>query len=310
MERLLASTEPAIRHLTRRDLLGEAGLDATTVLDGPIVYGLYAGQRADGGFGEQPYKKWTGAHWRLVSLVELGIPPGEPRALAAAETVLAWLTGGGRLDRLAPPVNGLHRRHASIDGNAVAVCCRLGLARDPRVRDLAAAIVSWQWPDGGWNCTAKPTAHRSSFHETLATTWGLTEYAQATGDRAAAAAVARAAELFLDHRLFRTLATGEPIKSQFTDLHYPPYWHYDVLQALLVLGRAGKAHDRRTADAVAVIRGRQRPDGSWRANRRWWKPPGSATGTPEAIDWGPVADDMATLNALRALRAAGASTPT
>lgn len=308
IERLLSSSEPAIRHLTRRDLLGEQPPDDEAVLGGPLVRALFAGQQPDGGFGVDPYKKWWGAHWRLVSLVELGVPAGEPRAVAAAETVLTWLTGRNRLDRMSPPVNGLYRRHASIEGNALAVCCRLGLAGDPRVRALAEAIVSWQWPDGGWNCTAKPTAHRSSFHESLATMWGLTEYAQVTGDEAADAAVGRTAELFLDHRVFRTLATGEPIKREFTELHYPPYWHYDVLQALLILGRAGRARDARTTDAVELIRGRQRADGGWRANRRWWKPPGATTGTPEAIDWGPAADDMATLNALRALRAAGATT--
>ena len=36
---------------------------------------LLAGQRRDGGFGVHPYRKWTGAHWRLVSLVELEVPP-------------------------------------------------------------------------------------------------------------------------------------------------------------------------------------------------------------------------------------------
>jgi hypothetical protein len=34
------------------------------------------------------YKKWQGAHWRLVSLAELEIPPAEPRALAGANLVL------------------------------------------------------------------------------------------------------------------------------------------------------------------------------------------------------------------------------
>ncbi len=56
---------------------------------------LLAGQQPDGGFGRHPYAKWGGAHWRLVSLVELGVPPGEPRCVAAAATVLAWLTGSG-----------------------------------------------------------------------------------------------------------------------------------------------------------------------------------------------------------------------
>ena len=34
---------------------------------------LLSGQRVDGGFGVHPYTKWTGAHWRLVSMVELGV---------------------------------------------------------------------------------------------------------------------------------------------------------------------------------------------------------------------------------------------
>jgi hypothetical protein len=73
---LLASTEPAIRHLTRRDVLAEPEPeDGAAILKGPKVQALLAGQRPDGGFGVHPYSKWTGAHWRLVSLVELAAPP-------------------------------------------------------------------------------------------------------------------------------------------------------------------------------------------------------------------------------------------
>src|SRR5688572_10462818 len=90
---LLASDEPAVRRMTRRDLLdGEELSDQAEVLEGPIVRRLLSGQQANGGFGGHPYRKWTGAHWRLVSLVELEIPAGEARAIRAAETVLAWLT--------------------------------------------------------------------------------------------------------------------------------------------------------------------------------------------------------------------------
>src|SRR5207249_8333429 len=95
-EWLLKSDEPAIAFLTRRDVLGEhVEPDPEAILAGPIVRGLLDGQQPDGGFGSHPYKKWTGAHWRLVSLVELGVPAGHPPALAAAETVLDWLTGKG-----------------------------------------------------------------------------------------------------------------------------------------------------------------------------------------------------------------------
>jgi hypothetical protein len=81
------------------------------------VTALLPGQRGDGGFGVHPYRKWTGAHWRLVSLVEL----------------------------------------------------------------------------------------------------------------------------FLTHRLFRSLATGQVINRAWLAPRYPPYWHYDILHALLVLSRMGKA---------------------------------------------------------------------
>src|SRR5207237_7890662 len=81
-EWLLQSDEPAIAFLTRRDVLGQpVEPDPEAILAGPIVRALLHGQQPDGGFGSHPYPKWTGAHWRLVSLVELGFPPVRPRSL-------------------------------------------------------------------------------------------------------------------------------------------------------------------------------------------------------------------------------------
>ena len=78
---LLDSDEPGIVFQAKRDLLGEADPpEAAHVLDGPKVRALLAEQQPDGGFGVNVYAKWGGAHWRLVSLVELGVPAGEPAA--------------------------------------------------------------------------------------------------------------------------------------------------------------------------------------------------------------------------------------
>ena len=303
---LLASDEPAIRFLTRRDLLEErADDDAARVLDGALVRGLFEGQDERGGWTADPYRKWAGAHWRLVSLVELGVPPREPRAVAAAETVLDWLTGTSY--RKVPVIEGRARRCGSIEGNALAVACRLGLAADERVRMLATGLMEWQWPDGGWNCDRRPEAHRSSFHETLTPIWGLHEYAAATGDGDAEEAARRGAELLLEHRLFRSLGTGETIKREWLTPHWPPYWHYDVLHALVILARMGLAIDPRTDDALDELRRRRRADGRWRASTRWWNPPGSAR-APEAVDWrqGDAADRLVTLWALTVTNAAAA----
>jgi hypothetical protein len=304
---LLASDEPGIVAQAKRDLLDEpAPPEAGRVLEGPKVRSLLAGQRADGGFGTNVYAKWGGAHWRLVSLVELGVPPGEPRCVAAAETVLDWLTGAGHRDRIRV-VDGLTRRCAAQEGNALAVCCRLGLADDPRVRLLAESLVAWQWPDGGWNCDRKASGYRSSFNESLAPMWGLHEYGKATGETGAREAAGHAAELFLDHRLFRALATGDPIRESFATIHAPPFWHYDFLQALVVLARMGLADDPRAADGLDLLEERRLPDGRWRAGARWWKPPGSKGANVEVVDWGSGPGELPTLHALRVLRAAGRS---
>jgi hypothetical protein len=300
---LLDSSEPAIRLMTRRDVLGQRGSeDAGLVLAGAKVTALLAGQHADGGFGVHPYRKWTGAHWRLISLVELAIPPLEPRAVAAAGQVLAYLARGRRHVVV---MGGLVRRCASVEGNALAACCRLGLAADPRVRSLAEALITWQWPDGGWNCDGAATGRRSSFHESLAPALGLHEYGQAADEPTATDAAGRTAELFLEHRLFRSLTTGQVINRTWLAPHYPPYWHYDILQALLVLSRMGRARDPRAGDALDELERRRLPDGRWRPGGCWWKPPASAA-TPEVVDWGRSGpNEMITLNALRILRAAG-----
>ncbi|MGH2418687.1 MAG: hypothetical protein ACRDFY_10175 [Candidatus Limnocylindria bacterium] len=306
---LLAAKEPAIRRLVRRDLLGEAApADEKRLLAGPLVQALLDGQEPDGGFGVNVYSKWTGAHWRLVSLVELGVPAGEPRAVAAAQTVLAWLTGTSHR-RNVPVIEGLARRCGSQEGNALAVASRLGMAGDRRVALLASSLVEWQWPDGGWNCDRRPQAHRSSFNESLPPIWGLHEYAVATGDRDAATAARRGAELLLEHRLYRALATGEPIHDEWLTPHWPPYWHYDVLQALVVLARMGLGADPRTADAREALQRRRHANGQWRASSRWWKLPGSRS-YPEAVDWriDDSADRMVTLRALTVLRAGGLTT--
>jgi hypothetical protein len=299
---LLRSDEPAVRYLTRRDVLGEdVQPDDTEILRGPKVQALLSEQRP-----VHPYRKWYGAHWRLVSLVELAVPADEPRALAALESVLAWLTADTHRRHI-KSIRGLTRRCASQEGIALAVAARLGRAGDPRVELLARSLVEWQWPDGGWNCDVDATGYRSSFHESLTPMWGLVEYGQSTGSDWALRAAARTAELFLEHRVFRRLGTGEVIDRRWLSLHYPPYWHYDVLASLLLLGRAGKAADTRTSDAVDHIRMRQHPDGRWSPGGYWWSAPGTKSGPPDVVDWGRSSpNEMITLNALRALASADA----
>ena len=102
---------------------------------------------------------------------------------------------------------------------------------------------------------------------------GLHEYWLATGDTAAREAAIRTAELFLEHRLFRALAAGDPIRESFVTVHSPPFWHYDFFQALVVLARmyarttrarptastSSRSDSSRTASGAPAADGGRRP---------------------------------------------------
>ena len=170
--------------------------------------------------------------WTLLLLVALGLPEGHPAARRPLERLL---------DRFIP----LDRE---VDGAALLKrvdLCHLGfwlglgahfLEDDPRLPPLAEAVLSAQYEDGGWNCQLRnyPNRRHSSFH----TTFNVLENARPAAakglvsERAFHEAEARAVELMLAHRLYRSDRTGEVISERFTHLTYPWHWHYTVLRGL------------------------------------------------------------------------------
>jgi hypothetical protein len=246
-----------------------------------MIAGLLAGQGQDGGFGVHPYSKWMGSHWRLVSLVELGVPSTSRVARAAANDVLGWIAAPSPRNVIA----GRERRHASMEGNALAVCCRLGMARDARVRHLVDVLLRSQWPDGGWNCDRKPQARHSSFHESLAPIWGLVEHHRATGHPESLQSARRAAELLLAHKLFRSRTSGDLIDPEWLHIHWPHYWHYDFFHGLRAVARVGLLGDARADEGLERLRSLRRPDGSWKVSgRKYWRLRGASN--VEVVDWG------------------------
>ena len=310
-EWLLAAEEPVIRYRARTWLLDQrethpaVRADRAAIPDGPIVATLleFPGPRVN------PYSKWSGVHWRLVSLADFELPADrrETRAILdeALERELRWIADPRRLDAI-PKVDGLYRSDASMEGNAVYAASRFGHAGDERVRRLVERLLAWQWPDGGWNCDRAASGYRSSFHETWETAMGLAAYHDATGDADAMAAALRTAELLLGHRLVRVLGSDKPIHSSFTGLHWPAYWHYDILAGLRVLHATDTLDDPRAADALALLASKQRPDGRFQPNGSWWRSAPGGSGPVDVIDWGKGRpSEVLTLHALRVLSAAG-----
>ena len=308
---LLASDEPAIRYRARTWLLGKPETDAAVRADRrAIPEGGIVSRLLD--FPEPkltPYRKWFGLHWRLVSLADFELPVDSADLQATIDAgidrELDWIANPRHLDSIRK-IRGLYRSDASMEGNGLYSASRFGNAGDERARRLVDRLLEWQWPDGGWNCDRAAGGYRSSFHESWATALGLAAYHDSTGDADALAAARRTAELLLAHRLFRSLSTGKPIHSSFVALHWPGYWHYDVLAGLRVLHATETLTDPRATDALDLLESKRRPDGRFETTAAWWQAGRHVTSPVDVVDWGRGRpSEVLTLHALRVLKAVG-----
>lgn len=314
---LLSSQEPSIRYLARRDVLGEDPTspalrrDRDEIARSARVEALLTGhaRRRPG-----TYSKWQGAHWVALALAELGHPGGDERVTALLDEVLDHWTAPRYLrdvevgprampKHAVPIIAGKARRCGSQHGAALLVAIRLGAAGDERAAAIVGRLGEWQWPDGGWNCDRRPQARMSSVNETLLPLRGLAAHGGPE-----AAAVIRAREFFLDRDVAFRRTTGEPINRDVMRVHYPVYWHYDVLAGLRALAESGGVDDERCHRALDFIESRRRPDGLWSADARYYRVSDKGSNI-ELVDWGPVGakrpNAWVTLQALVVLRAAG-----
>jgi hypothetical protein len=162
---------------------------------------------------------------------------------------------------------------------------RLGLG-DERSAQLVERLVHWQWPDGGWNCDRSPDASCSSLYETLLPMRGLGAYARAHDDEVARAAARRATEVLLERRAVFHRSDGRLIDDEWTKLHYPLYWYYDVLGALKGLVEAGRIEDERCRDGLDLLESLRLPDGGWAAQARYYRGAGERKTHFDHVAWG------------------------
>jgi hypothetical protein len=319
VEKLLRSEEPSIRLRTRTEVLGESS-DSSAVIRGRTDVKqservrLLLSERKRGVLPYHPYSKWCGAHWVLSVLADLGYPKRDASLIPLREQVYSWLLSKEHLSYIpghelyAGPVvktRGLVRAHASMEGNAVFYLNALGLA-DDRTRVLADHLVQWQWPDGGWNCDKRLAAHTSSFHESLLPLRGLAQQSRARGG-SYRGVVNRAAEYFLERRLFKRKRDGRVISERFIQLHHPAYWHYDILMGLRVMKEAGFIHDERCADPISLLESKRLEDGGFPAEGTHYRSGKPGTSGRSLVSWGGVSrskmNEFVTCDALGVLTA-------
>jgi len=294
----------------------------------PRVAALLAGRGADGRLlrGRHIYAKWQGAHWAMATLADLGYPPGDRTLLPIRDQLLDVWLGSHFYEEFecatkagayaghhtgVPVMRGRYRRCGSQQGNALYSIVTLGLA-DKRTEELAERLLHWQWPDGGWNCDKDPSADSSSFMETLTPMRGLVAFARHSKNAAAGKAVKRAAEVFLERQLFKRRSTGATIRGEILQLHYPLYWHYDILGGLKVMAEAGLIDDARCGAALDALEAKRLPDGGFPAETRHYKTSRKIEFGADAVDWGGTskrqANPWVTADAFTVLAASGRHT--
>ncbi len=245
LDRLLASDDPVIRFKTLKLQPGAENEQIRRARERiPELYfvrTLLSQRGQDGRIPHHAYAKWQGAHWVLALLAELGYPAGDLSLIPLREQVLGWLLSESHYQQI-KTISGRVRRCASQEANALYSLLSLGLA-DERCDELARRLAAWQWPDRGWNCDRHPEAANSSYNESLLPFRALSLHARISGSEVSLKAAQHAAEVFLKRRLFKRLRDGEVMDASFVRLHYPSYWHYDILSALKVMAETGFIHE-------------------------------------------------------------------
>ncbi|MBI3505199.1 MAG: hypothetical protein HY059_10175 [Proteobacteria bacterium] len=337
---LLEESCPPARYLTQRLVLGlpeeVAAAARAKICDWEPVANLLA-QQAPEGYWRHPedcwWPKWTATTWPLLVLAELGAPGTDPRVKKACEF---WLKTAGAQSREFPapqdpkdPLAGFRSLWEPCGtGNMLRTLSVLGYGRDKRVLELAAWLPKHQLPDGGWNCTAGEwgvDVKCSSFCSTIEPLWGFASMDRSHWTPEVWHAVPGAVEFLLERFLYRSRRTGKIVDEEWTRLHFPLFYFYDILHALRVLADLELTQDGRDRDALSVLEVKRGADGRWRlegdASRLeatslvktpgGWKP-GQSTEPLELLDaLGKVGEPskFVTLHALSVLKRYGRWSP-
>lgn len=264
----LLEGDPSIRWQVQRDLLGRAERtwkqERAKVATRGWGADLLGRQDPDGGWSNAVYSpKWTSTHYTLLQLVRLGLPPGNRAGRRGVHRLLdagRYQDGGINLAKTVPQPDDC------VNGMVLLMASYFGVT-GPTTDGIAAWLAAQVMDDGGFNCERWRGARHSSFHTTISALEGFEAYLAteppAKVARAVRAGVKSGREFLLLHELYKSHRTGEVVDRAFTQISFPPRWHYDILRALDYFAAAGTKRDKRLSDAIEQLQRKRRPTGRW-----------------------------------------------
>jgi len=307
---LLEDNNPSVRYLTLTKLLrisvcGRLVDARNEIPNWQPVKKILAKQKRNGGWdaGRTWYlPKYKSTIWQLIILSQTGIDPALTPIRKMCEYAFRYqMPSGGFSSGM---TQDLKRDWACLagclNGNVIAALCRLGYARDSRIRKAMDHLLSFQEPDGGWGCRSFGYHRRdkhSCFMGTICALDGLIEYSERVQVKKVNQAVGRACEFLLTHRLYKAdHHEWEIIRTDYTKLRAPWLVSYDILRGLRALTRVGITNEERMKDALDLLIAKRNSRGRWLRETAWPSTTYSSFGLAGAED------KRITLNALLVLK--------
>jgi len=263
----LLEGDVSIQFQVYRDLLNEERPDLQKRIEFEgFGKRLLLKQQPDGHWGGGYYHyKWINTHYTLLEIRRLNMIPNK-NVLRITNTIVDdYKTNDGGIT---PNPQVWEFSDVCINGMSLFFMCHFKIDQEKLI-SVVDFIISQQLPDGGFNCNynyKKYGAKHSSLHSTVSLIEGMNEYID-NGYTYKVDVLRKirveAIEFIMMHKLYLSDRTGDIINKNFLMLSYPPRWKYDILRALEALMNAGIDYDERMKDALCVILGKRRKDGTW-----------------------------------------------
>ncbi len=255
----------AIQYQTQRDLQGQkdSKLQARIANEGWGARFL-AQRQKNKHWGRAFYQpKWTSSHYTLLDLKNINIAADHPEIRESIALIThknkaedGGIYAGGSASQSDVCINGMYLNYACYFDTL-----------EIELHSVVDFLLSSQLTDGGFNChfNRKGASH-SSMHTTLSILEGIHEYTR-NGYQYRLKELLEAAngsrKFLLRHHLYKSDHSGEIIKKGFTMLSNPPRWRYNILRSLLYFASAKIPYDERLQDALDLLIGKRRADGTW-----------------------------------------------
>jgi len=219
---------------------------------------------------KEPVKTSLERVWRIIALSEI---PGSENHVYTQELFYeinnTMFTGSaysltGKEEDMLPCYNGM----------VVAALCKLNL-----IDSNVSTAVNWILRYQPFNRTTKSTWQGKGTQKyggcykdvpcyigLVKSLDALVEYKNNSGESEVDGVISEGLEYVLSHKLFKRLSNGEPITKHILDLSFPPSYHLNLVDLLLLMKKTNLLQDPRVSDGINYIQSKRKSEDSWKVS--------------------------------------------